>query len=357
MQSEPSLNLNDPSGNKAEYDEFINEDIFKILKIENPVEGKWNYEINGDAVFIYDILDSLIVEPYYSIYTSGAVVPLKIDISGLFAQDTEVNSSDFEVSCSIRDPGGTVAEDIKLVDNGKDSDELKGDGIFSGLYNNTDLRGNYLITFKLKHLPTNSTSNKNINAEVTKLPVKISIIEPQKESYLLNEDINVSVELEQVAGSQKQFNLSDYEISFNILYPDGKKAQNIMLLDSGTGADVESGDGIFSSLIAKPQEEGKYTLEFFIRHIPSMIASAATTQKVSFEVKTVSDTQVSIEEELPVKTDTAVQPGKETKSEQKAAQEFPLYLLIVIIASSAVAVAAIFLMVYFLYIKPKRRGF
>jgi preprotein translocase subunit YajC len=38
-------------------------------------------------------------------------------------------------------------------------------------------------------------------------------------------------------------------------------------------------------------------------------------------------------------------------------QEFPLYLFVIVIAASVLVVVAIVLMVYFLYIRPKRRGF
>ena len=306
IQPKPSIDLIDPTDAQAEYDEFIQESIFKIAKIDNPAEGKWKYEIDGDAVFIYSIVDSFITEPYYSIYTTGAEVQLKINILGLFSENPDVKSSDFEVSCSIKDPQGSVVEYIELVDDGTDIDEKANDGIFSGIYSSTDLKGNYLVTFEIKHLPTSSISNKNINFEVVKLPAKISIIEPARKFYLINTDVKVFVKLEQVAGSQERFNPTDYEITFNILYPDCTKAHSIMLLDNGTGADVKSGDGIFSSLIVKPEVEGEYILEFFIRHIPSMLISASTTQKALFEVKKAPEIEISIENNLFTDTDTIV---------------------------------------------------
>jgi len=360
IQPVPSINLVDSSGIQAKYSELVQESIFKIIKIDEPLDGKWNYEIRGDALFVYNITDPYIIEPYYSIYTYAAEVPLKINISGLFEENTEINSTDFEVYCDIKDPQGEVVEDLKLTDDGKNTDENENDGIFSGIYDSTDFRGSYLVTFKLIHLPTSSKSNSIINLEVVKLPAVISIIEPSEEFYLLNTDINVFVKLEKASESQEVLSPADYELTFNILYPDGKKAQHITLLDNETGADVEGKDGIFSAQILKPQVEGKYVLEFFIRHIPSMFVPAATTQKAAFEVVSELEKQPVAEETLSTDTDTEIQ--KETdiepeEPEQKASGEIAPYLLAVIIAASAFAVAAIILMVYFLYIRPKRRGF
>ncbi|MBM3707835.1 MAG: VWA domain-containing protein [Actinobacteria bacterium] len=357
IQPEPSINLVDPAGAQVKYGEFIQESIFKIIKIDEPEEGRWNYEVKGDAVFIYNIIDPVIVEPGYSIYITGAEVPIKIDISGLFEKNTEVSSSDFEVSCSVKYPQIGEAEDLKLTDDGKNADENESDGIFSGIYSSTEFKGNYLVAFELLHLPTSSISSSIINFEVVKLPVKISIIEPLQDFYLLNSDINVFVKLEQNVSSQQILNSSDYELTFNILYPDGKKSQNITLLDNGTGADVESKDGIFSFLILKPELEGKYVLEFFIRHIPSMFTPAATSQKIMFEVKSEPEKQVSTEESFSADVDITVHPEEEIETTRKVTQELPLYLFAIIIVISILAVAAIVLMVYFLYIRPKRRGF
>ena len=148
FESKPKINLTSPSSKKPLFDKIVDEKGFKIVQVSSPEEGKWSYEINGDGVFVYDIVSSNIIEPKYPIYLSDTGIPLKIKLGDTLEDSSSLKSSDFKITCNVEDPEGMSVDDINLSDDGKGMDDFEGDGIFSGVFNKTDIKGNYSAVFQ-----------------------------------------------------------------------------------------------------------------------------------------------------------------------------------------------------------------
>ncbi len=301
MGANLSVKVLSPSGKEPDYDTVINESAFKIVKISKPQSGKWSYEIKGDAVFIYDIMDSNILEPGDSIYLTNSQIPLKIELGGSTDPQTVIKPKDFKISCKLEDPLGNKKNDIQLLDDGKGFDDKADDGIFSGNLEKVSQQGNYNIEFDILNTLTGAEALKKINFEVIKLPVEPVVLEPKNSVYLFNIKIPVKVMLKQIE-EQEYIDYNEYQIFFNIKYPDGRVAEDLLLQNNGVGDDEKSNDNIFSSSINKPTQEGNYSLEFFIQHIPTMTAPANAGQKIDFKVSKTSEIEINIGNNLIVGT-------------------------------------------------------
>jgi hypothetical protein len=301
MGANLSVKVLSPSGKEPDYDTVINESAFKIVKIIKPQSGKWSYEIKGDAVFIYDIMDSNILEPRDSIYLTNSQIPLKIELGGSTDPQTVIKPKDFKISCKLEDPLGNKKNDIQLLDDGKGFDDKADDGIFSGNLEKVSQQGNYNIEFDILNTLTGAEALKKINFEVIKLPVEPVVLEPKDSVYLFNIKIPVKVMLKQIE-EQEYIDYNEYQIFFNIKYPDGRVAEDLLLQNNGVGDDEKSNDNTFSSSINKPTQEGNYSLEFFIQHIPTMTAPANAGQKIDFKVSRTSEIEINIGNNLIVGT-------------------------------------------------------
>ena len=56
----------------------------------------------------------------------------------------------------------------------------------------------------MQHVPTNSTSTKKINFEVTKLPVTFKVLEPAESFYISDKKIPIKVQLSSDPDTGKQ---------------------------------------------------------------------------------------------------------------------------------------------------------
>jgi len=297
FESEPKINITSPSSEKPVFDKIVDEKGFKIVQVSSPEEGKWSYEINGDGVFVYDMVSSNIIEPKYPIYLSDTSIPLKIKLDDTLEDSSSLKSSDFKITCSVEDPEGMSMDDVNLSDNGKGMDDSEGDGLFSGVFSKTDIKGNYNAVFSIQHVPTNSTSTKKINFEVTKLPVTFKVLEPLESFYISGKKIPIKVQLSsnRDTDSSDTVNFAEYQITCTIFYPDGKKTEGLMLLDNGQSFDEKSGDGIFSAAVTDSSVNGDYSIKFYIQHTPTMNASADTTDMVKFKVAEISEIEARVE--------------------------------------------------------------
>jgi hypothetical protein len=105
---------------------------------------------------------------------------------------------------------------------------------------------------------------------------------------------------------QEYIDYNEYQIFFNIKYPDGRVAEDLLLQNNGVGDDEKSNDNIFSSSINKPAQEGSYSLEFFVQHIPTMTVPANAGQKIDFKVSRTSEIEINIGNNLIVGTQTII---------------------------------------------------
>ncbi|MCL5071140.1 MAG: VWA domain-containing protein [Actinobacteria bacterium] len=298
FEPNPKINVISPSSEKPVFDKVVEQKGFKIVQVSSPEEGKWSYEINGDGVFVYDIVSSNIIEPSYPIYLSDTSIPFQIKLGDTLEDSSSLKSDDFEITFSVKGPeGGASVDGVNLSDDGKGMDDLEGDGVFSGVFNKTDIKGNYNAVFSMQHIPTNSTSTKKINFEVIKLPVIFKVLEPAGSFYISGKKIPIKVQLTSDPGtdSKDEINFAEYQITCTIFYPDGKKTEGLMLLDNGQSSDEKSGDGIFSAAVIDSSLKGDYSIKFYIQHIPTMNASANTANIVKFKVAEISEIEARIE--------------------------------------------------------------
>ena len=175
--TDPGIGISGPSGDEALFDEYFEEKIFKIVKINSPQPGQWKYSIRGDGIFIYDIGDSTVREPGFDAYTAGVEVPLVIDISKILDPEGKNSTDDFTVEALVTDPEGIDSTDIVLNDSGSGNDAVASDGNFTGVFKNTQQQGYYNVSFSILNEPTGSTLNKNASFAVhtASCPVGISI--------------------------------------------------------------------------------------------------------------------------------------------------------------------------------------
>lgn len=293
-----SINLTDPAGKEPAYDTKVDNSAFKIVKVTHPQTGKWSYNVKGDAVFIYEILNSSIIEPRDSLYLTGTEIPLEIKLG-------ETTAEDFKISAMVENPAGEVENNIPLADDGSGSDEIKNDGIFSGVLERVNSNGNYSAQFDILNTSTNAEALKKINFEVVKLPAEFEVLEPVNNVYMINTKIPVKVQLKQITGGAN-INFNDFQIFFNIRYPDGKVSEDLSMQDNGSGIDEAAGDGIFSYSIDNSALEGNYRLEFFIQHIPTMTIAANAGKKIDFKVSKSSEIILNIKNNLITGTPTSI---------------------------------------------------
>ncbi len=298
LSSIPKVELNSPSGEKPDYDSIIDEGVFRIVKVKSPDEGNWKYSISGDAVFVYEMVFSGILQPAYPLYLWGAPILLQTDLSGLIESGYQDSINDFRVSAAVKGPDGTETEGISLADNGKEPDVKSQDGIFSGIFSETGKKGFYKISFNINNEPTGSSASRNITVEMIELPVKITYMEPAGNFYITGKPLTVEVSMEKEPSYNGAFDINNYKLTFNATGPDNVEAKDMVLLDNGSASDKKAGDGIYSASFLNTAKEGKYYLEFFIRDAAEMTIPAFTGKKVEFEIKTVPPLDIEIKNNL-----------------------------------------------------------
>jgi hypothetical protein len=354
FQDKPQISLSSPTGDAAEYDDYIEENIFKIGKISSPGEGVWEYEISGDGIFVYEILDSHVIEPGYPAYTTDAGVPLMIDISEVLTGGFDVDFGDFEVIAEVVDPLTEKLENINMNDSGTGIDEKSSDGIFSGSYSNPGLSGYYNVSFSINHIPTGSVSNNNASFRAYSLQVDINVIEPGDDFYEKGAQIIFAVGLSEKPDSERDFNSEDYEIKCAVYGEQGMIRDDILLLDNGQVEDEKAGDGIYTFVFKDTSAGGSYTLTFFVRDRMRMETPAYTGLKSYFDVEEIIEEVTAATEESPVAEETTLTTEEEI--ERPESETISTTMLVIIITSGFAAIIIVFLLIYFLIIRPRRKN-
>jgi hypothetical protein len=298
----PTLQINDPLSSTVSYEQYIEENIFKIAKIINPDPGNWNYQVNGDAIFVFDIVNTALIEPRYSLYAAGAEVPLEIDISGILNGGTEDTAGlpgdilkDFKVTASVQNPDGKNVDAENINDAGAGSDANSSDGIFTGTFASTSEPGYYDINYSITHLPTGAVSNKVISFSIIKYPVKMEVIEPSEPYYQPGSAVDIVIKVENISAAEQTGDENGLIFTADVSSPQGTIAKDLMLLDSGQGADIQAGDGLFSARFTGTASEGKYFVDFFITR-PEVAAQAACTGiNAEFSVRTSTSADLQID--------------------------------------------------------------
>jgi len=288
----PLIKISGPDAGSVSYDKYIEKNIFKIAKIINPAKGDWNYQVNGDAVFVFDIVSSALIEPRYSLYAAGAEVPLEIDITGVLGGSEEDTPGllveilkDFKVTASVQNPDGKNIDVESINDSGTGTDIKSPDGIFTGTFASTSEPGYYDINYSVTHLPTGAVSNKVLSFLTIKYPVKIEVIKPSGQYYQPGSDVDIIIKVENTSAEDQAGAENGLIFTADVSSLQGIIAKDLLLLDNGQGADEKAGDGLYSARFAGTASEGIYSIDYFVAK-PSISSQAACTAiKSSFSVK------------------------------------------------------------------------
>ena len=354
--NKPNIELLDPSGIAATYDEFIQENILEIVKINAPDEGNWKYILEGDCIFVYDIIDFKISEPRFLFYTTNATIPIKIQILNETNQDFLINKNDFLISAALNHPVSGINKKVSLDEDKAESDKLQ-TSVFSGVYSGSLINGYYNVAFALTHLPTNSVSGGNMGIDLIDFPVNISIVEPSKDTFILGEEVKIIIKLEKDADTDEVIETGKYLLSFNLSGNQGTFLKDVMLLDSGVGADEKAGDGLYSAIYTNTYIEDNYRIDFFIKDA-SMTEPVSTGLFAEFELIKAPEVQPTTQIEKKV-DETTLDPVKtseqETSGKTSVFNTMPLYIYIIIIAAVIILIVLIILIVFLLRKKQVKR--
>lgn len=250
----PDIKFSAPTGSDAQTIEEIKDLSYIFKVVENPAEGLWGYEINGDMVLAMDLVQMSLLDPVKAVYFIDSEVPVIVQLSRMEEVLKVLSPSDFELSCKIKYPDMSTTSELKLLDDGQGADDQKSDGIFSYLFDNVTESGNYEIEFTINHIPTGSSSLKEVIFTVTDYqPVK--------------KDIYLKIENDIIAGSPTKIyaNFEDFsegKFSYTITKPDGSSIIGSLLDNGGEGnIDQAASDGIYSNILEGLSEIGEYKIE------------------------------------------------------------------------------------------------
>ncbi len=288
----PSIKISAPLAGPVSYDKYIEENIFKIAKIINPAAGNWNYQINGDAVFVFDIVNAALIEPRFSLYSAGSEIPLKIDISGILDDGAESVAGmlsqilkDFKVTASVQSPDGKNLDAENINDAGIGNDINSSDAIFTGTFGSTSEPGYYYINYSITHLPTGAVSNKILSFSTIRYPVKIEVIEPAEEYYQPGSNVDIVIKVEKTSAAEQTGDEDNLIFTADVSSSQTIIAKDLLLLDNGQGADKKAGDGLFSARFAGTASEGIYSIDYFVAKPAVSYQAACTAITSAFSVK------------------------------------------------------------------------
>jgi len=250
--SDPYIELVPPSPAAHEKIAEIDGATYSIRVVESPGKGRWRYNVSGDLVLALDAADIILADPLKALYYLDSEVPLVVQLSYGDAEDG-ADYSDFQISCTIEYPEGSSSAIIDLLDDGTGIDGEKDDGVFSSVFQDTALPGEYIIEFTIRHLPTGSSSLKKTVFAVTDYqPVKKELYLKVENSIITGTPVNLEANLEDFSAGA---------FSYKITGPSGDTSGGL-LSDDGASGDFDDvrGDGIYSSSIGGFDEPGEYTI-------------------------------------------------------------------------------------------------
>jgi hypothetical protein len=271
----PSITLQPPPPGTGQAIEDIKSKAYDIKAIDKPGSGSWKYSIEGDLVLALDLADIELIEPLDAVYFDDSEIPVMIQILNADTKGEDALYADFDIRCSIRDPGGREHEGIALLDNGKGIDRAAGDGIFSYGFDGVGSPGEYTIEFFIYHIPTGASSLK-------KKVFTVTDYQPVKKILYLTIENNIISTTPVVIHA----NLEDYSqgvFRYTMTCPSGEEIKG-ELLDNGNplNSDDMSGDGVYSNIVEGLSEMGIYSIEAEADY--KSIAGYDITQPVSAEI-------------------------------------------------------------------------
>ncbi len=313
----PSITLQPPPPGTGQALEDIESKAYNIKVIGKPGSGSWKYSIEGDLVLALDLADIELIDPLDAVYFDDSEIPVMIQILNADTKGEDALYADFDIRCSIRDPGGREYEGMALLDNGKGMDRAAGDGIFSYGFDGVGSPGEYTIEFYVDHIPTGASSLK-------KKVFTVTDYQPVKKILYLTIENNI------ISGTPAVIhaNLEDYShgvFRYTITGPSGEEIKG-ELLDNGNplNSDDMSGDGVYSHSVEGLSAMGIYSIEVeagyesiegydIIRSVSAEIGKYVDIELVSINeadtvpdsvngiirIKSILDSPVSVEAGIP----------------------------------------------------------
>jgi len=250
----PDIKITPPDDAELQDIREIRDDSYVINVIEEPVQGGWDYEINGDLVFALDLVRMKLLDPVKAVYFMDSKIPISVELSGIEEISGEIDPSDFELSFKVKNPYMPATGWTELTDNGVEHDPVGEDGIFNNMFDQLSGPGDYLVELLIEHKPTGSSSLKETVFTVTDYQPVLK-------------DIFLTIENNIVAGSPTKIyaNFEDStegDFSYTLSGPDGAGIGG-ELLDNGEiiNGDLEASDGIYSAILEELEEIGDYQIE------------------------------------------------------------------------------------------------
>jgi len=250
----PDIKITPPDDAELQDIREIRDDSYVINVIEEPVQGGWDYEINGDLVFALDLVRMKLLDPVKAVYFMDSKIPISVELSGIEEISGEIDPSDFELSFKVKNPDMPATGWTELTDDGVEHDPVGEDGIFNNMFDQLSGPGDYLVELLIEHKPTGSSSLKVTVFTVTDY-------QPVLRGIFLTIENNI------VAGSPTKIyaNFEDStegDFSYTLSGPDGAGIGG-ELLDNGEiiNGDLEASDGIYSAILEELEEIGDYQIE------------------------------------------------------------------------------------------------
>jgi len=213
------LNASSPTGTNDPNITYISSSTYELYSVENPVPGRWSYEIIGKQVTGKEKFTATVAA------TTEIILSATTDKLEYYLNEPVIIMATFtnltggienaDVTANITKPDGFV-ENVRLAD--------KGSGSYSTIYANTSLSGTYAVEVK---------ANASGVIRIASLQFEVLSIPPQ-------------------------INISPKEIDFGLCYPGDTKSATFKIEYNSSGSVSALQSSAFTSLL-KELESGEET--------------------------------------------------------------------------------------------------
>jgi len=204
------LNASSPTGTNDPNITYISSSTYELYSVENPVPGRWSYEIIGKQVTGKEKFTATVAA------TTEVILSATTDKLEYYLNEPVIIIATFtnltggienaDVTANITKPDGFV-ENVRLAD--------KGSGSYSTIYVNTSLSGTYAVEVK---------ANASGVIRIASLQFEVHSIPPQ-------------------------INISPKEIDFGLCYPGDTKSATFMIEYNSSGSVSALQSSAFTSLL------------------------------------------------------------------------------------------------------------
>ena len=215
------LNASSPTGTNDPNITYISSSTYELYSVENPVPGRWSYEIIGKQVTGKEKFTATVAA------TTEVILSATTDKLEYYLNEPVIIMATFtnltggienaDVTANITKPDGFV-ENVRLAD--------KGSGSYSTIYVNTSLSGTYAVEVK---------ANASGVIRIASLQFEVHSIPPQ-------------------------INISPKEIDFGLCYPGDTKSATFMIEYNSSGSVSALQSSAFTSLLKELENKEEISI-------------------------------------------------------------------------------------------------